>query len=93
MGRWKRKWVVRGRFVTQIVSLTRKGEWQCDCPKWIYRRVKCIHIEEVQKMLRGEKPSLFEIEEIDPELTGSIIRIADALSRKQTKQPRHRLPA
>ena len=83
MGRWKRKWVVRGRLVTQIVSLTRKDEWQCDCPRWIYRRVHCEHIREVQRVVRGKKPLHFEVEEIDPELTGSIIRIADALSRKK----------
>ena len=93
MGRWKRKWVVRGQYVTHIVSLTHKDEWQCDCHSWIFHRVHCEHIREVKRVLRGKKPLFFQVEEIDPELTGTIIRIADALSRKQTKQPRYRLPA
>ena len=83
MGRWKRKWVVRGRYETRIVSLTHKGEWQCDCPSWIYRRVACEHIHEARRVYLGKKPLYFEVEEIDPELTGAIIRIADALSRKK----------
>jgi len=79
-----------------IVSLTRNDEWQCDCKYWIFRRKTCKHIlqvwfkfninlgkiDELDDISYVESlSSLFNVEEIDPELTGTIIRLADSMGR------------
>jgi len=41
-----RKWRVKSVSGDKeyVVALTDKGEWQCSCPVWIYRRRECHHI-------------------------------------------------
>ena len=88
MGRWKRKflWEDKIRGVQHIVSIAKDDTWACDCKQWIFRRKVCDHILEVFKLFNeGLLPydgHCIRIEEIDPELTGTIIRLAKAMGRE-----------
>jgi hypothetical protein len=62
--RYIKKWKVRSqsnpnKFYT--VSLTEKGEYECSCPEWIYRRRKCHHIAIVENNGGEEEPLQIEV--------------------------------
>ena len=89
--KYKRKWIVpstsrnfyvrdEDKKIIYIVAETEDGKFQCSCPAWIFQRKKlrngeCYHIQLV-------KHSPHEFEEVDPEITGSLLQIAKALGKK-----------
>ena len=47
-GKWIKKWTVAGETQDRIVSLAESGEYGCSCPRWIFRREQCHHIQYVR---------------------------------------------
>lgn len=46
---YKQQWKVQGSATKPYtVSLTDEGEWKCSCPRWIFHREVCRHIQDVQ---------------------------------------------
>jgi len=49
MAKWIRKWKVPGsKGNVWTVSVDRHGNYGCSCPRWIYKREQCHHIQAVQ---------------------------------------------
>lgn len=49
MGRWVKKWKVPGsNGNVWTVSIDKDGNYACSCPRWIYKREQCHHIEAVK---------------------------------------------
>jgi hypothetical protein len=55
---WAERWLVESRTVTgrrYVVARSAAGAWGCSCPRWIFHRARCWHIERVQAAL-GASP-------------------------------------
>lgn len=57
---WRDQWVVPSSDGSKsyTVSLDFEGEYACACPRWIFRREECRHIQDVQD---GRYPSVREV--------------------------------
>ena len=88
MGRWKRKFLLEDKVTGKqhIISIAKDDTWACDCKTWIYKHKVCKHILFIFELFNeGKLPfenEYVRAEEIDPELTGTIIRLASAMGRK-----------
>ena len=59
-GRWAELWQVDSESragVVYIVGRTKTGDFGCSCPRWIYKREPCKHINHVQRSLAGKAPA------------------------------------
>lgn len=49
MGKWVKKWKVPGsNDKVWTVSIDKDGNYGCSCPRWIYKREQCHHIDVVK---------------------------------------------
>ena len=57
--RYQKQWVVRSVSRPNIVykiSLTMDNQYQCSCPRWVYKREDCKHIRSIRDSFRPAEP-------------------------------------